>query len=116
MVTHRAGKLGSIEAAGLSPFCARVLAEVSNIPAGRVATYSQIARLIGSKSPRAVGGALRQNPDAPTIPCHRVVRSDGHLGGYFGQTSEEALAAKRRILEQEGISFDDRGRVLPEHF
>jgi methylated-DNA-[protein]-cysteine S-methyltransferase len=81
-----------------------------------VSTYSAIAALCGSSSARAVGQALRKNPFAPEIPCHRVVRSDGSLGGFFGRSSSDALDQKRRLLENEGIDFDSRGRVQPRFF
>ena len=94
-----------------SHFESRVHSAVAKIPPGRVATYGAIASQIGSGSARAVGQALRKNPFAPEVPCHRVVRSDGSLGGVFGKTSDAALARKRRLLEQEGVCFDDAGRV-----
>lgn len=89
----------------------RVYSAVSKIPRGFVATYSAIAAACGSGSARAVGQALRKNPFAPEVPCHRVVRSDGSLGGFFGKTSHGALWKKRRLLEAEGVEFDARQRV-----
>ena len=56
----------------------------------------------------ALAVAWAANPLAPIIPCHRVVRSDGSLGGY---SAEGGLALKRLLLEREGVSFDERGRV-----
>jgi methylated-DNA-[protein]-cysteine S-methyltransferase len=91
----------------------KVYSAVSQIPRGFVSTYSAIAALCGSSSARAVGQALRKNPFAPEVPCHRVVRSDGSLGGFFGRSSSDALDQKRRLLENEGIDFDTRGRVQP---
>ena len=67
----------------LSPFQRAVLLACARIPSGQTRTYSQIARAIGKpKAARAVGNALAKNPLAPIIPCHRVIRSDGALGGY----------------------------------
>ncbi len=91
----------------------KVYSAVSKIPPGFVSTYSAIAAACGSGSPRAVGQALRKNPFAPEVPCHRVVRADGLTGGFFGKTSRVALDQKRRLLEEEGIAFDTHGRVLP---
>ena len=69
------------------------------IPRGQVRTYAEMARAIGQpKAARAVGQALKRNPWAPAIPCHRVVASDGSLGGY---TAPGGLARKRRLLSAE---------------
>ena len=73
------------------------------IPKGKVATYSQIAKLAGNpKAARAVGALMRINADSPNTPCHRVVAKDGSLTGYSGQGG---LAGKRRMLLKEGIQF-----------
>ena len=69
------------------------------IPHGRVTTYKEIAKFIGRPgAARAVGNACKRNPDAPRVPCHRVVRSDGRLGGY-------ALGMRKKIklLEADGL-------------
>ncbi|MDR2399442.1 MAG: MGMT family protein [Endomicrobium sp.] len=64
-------------------FYKKVWTACFEIPAGKTLTYKQIAKKIGSpKAARAVGTALAKNPFAPIIPCHRVIRSDGKLGGY----------------------------------
>ncbi len=89
-----------------STFDRRVWELTARIPAGRVATYAAIARAMGTKGYRAVGGALNRNPHAPTIPCHRVVGSDGRLTGYAG-----GVDAKRRMLADEGVVFTRSGRV-----
>jgi methylated-DNA-[protein]-cysteine S-methyltransferase len=68
------------------------------IPAGRVATYGDVARKLGTKAYRAVGSALHRNPYAPVVPCHRVVGSDGGLTGFAG-----GLPKKQKMLEAEGV-------------
>lgn len=80
-----------------TPFQRRVWDALRAIPAGETASYSEIARRIGSPAAiRAVGTACGSNPVAPIIPCHRVLRSDGSLGGYgFG------LERKKMLLERE---------------
>lgn len=100
----------------MGDFANRVFAVVRRIPRGSVATYGQVARMIGApRSARYVGYALRANPapgtDAASIPCHRVVFKDGAVtsGFAFGGPDEQ-----RRLLEAEGIGFDDAGRVLME--
>jgi methylated-DNA-protein-cysteine methyltransferase-like protein len=80
----------------------KVYALAKQIPPGKVTTYGQLARLVGSPgAARAVGMCMKQNPDNKTIPCHRVVSSDGKLTGYaFGGTVK-----KEEILRQEGVYF-----------
>lgn len=87
---------------GLSAFERDVLLKALEIPVGEVRPYSWIAREIGRpKAVRAVGNALNGNPVPLLIPCHRVVRSDGHIGNYaFGSE------AKRAVLAAEGAAPD----------
>ena len=93
-------------------FQMKVYKATSRIPCGKVATYGWVARQIGCKSAQAVGGALRVNPFAPNVPCHRVIASDGSLNGFAGHTSGPFFAKKRRLLQEEGIAFDPLGRVI----
>ena len=80
-------------------FCQKVWLECAKIPKGETRTYGDLAKRIGNPgAARAVGSALAKNPFAPEIPCHRVVRSDGGLGGY---SAPGGIAAKRRILAKE---------------
>lgn len=79
------------------------------IPRGKVTTYKELARYVDS-SPRAVGGALGRNPHWPTVPCHRVVGSSGHLTGFAS-----GLKRKKQLLEQEGISVRNYRVDLREH-
>ncbi len=75
----------------------------NSIPKGKVATYGQLARLVGKpKTSRAVGVFMKNNPDAPMVPCHRVVASDGKLTGYSGVGG---IAQKKKMLISEGVSF-----------
>ena len=83
----------------LTEFEWQVLAMTSLIPVGETRSYRWIAEQIGKPlAARAVGQALRINPFAPVIPCHRVVRTDGSLGGYQGTSG---LAKKKLLLERE---------------
>ena len=87
-------------------FQARVLELVSRVPRGKVTTYKELARALGNpKACRAVGNALAANPSPLKIPCHRVVRSDGKIGGY-------KLGSRRKleILFQEGVEVE-KGKV-----
>ena len=76
---------------GATPFRLRVWRKVMGIPAGTVVTYGELARKIGCPSPQAVGQALKANPIPILIPCHRVVSSDGGLGGFSAGTEIKAL-------------------------
>ena len=88
--------------------CERVYAAVRLIPRGKVASYSQVAALVGNcKLRRYVGNALHRNPDNTKTPCHRVVNAKGECSGSFAFGGEEVQRAK---LEAEGIRFKG-GRV-----
>ena len=83
-----------------------VYQKLRQVPKGKVTTYQSLAQATGNtKAARAIGNALNKNPDAPHTPCHRVVRSDGSLGGYA-----LGLKAKINILKKEGIEIK-RGRI-----
>ncbi|MEM2881634.1 MAG: MGMT family protein [Candidatus Bathyarchaeia archaeon] len=92
-------------------FDERVWALIERIPRGRVTTYKIIAERLGSKAYRAVGNACRRNPNAPKIPGHRVVNSDGRVGGYMGRTSGAQVGRKIKMLREEGVEVEG-GRVL----
>ncbi len=82
---------------------------VKQIPRGRVSTYGALARALGDiRAARACGVMLSQNPDPPNIPCHRVVMSDGSLGGF---THPEGLKRKIELLRKEGVRIEN-GRVV----
>jgi len=73
------------------------------IPRGKVATYGQLAQLAGSPgAARAVGMCMKTNPNAPVVPCHRVVASDGSLTGY---SAGNGISTKQKMLQQEGVVF-----------
>lgn len=85
----------------ITSFQRKVYLELLNIPAGTTISYGELARRIGCRSAQAVGQALRRNPFAPDVPCHRVVAADGSLGGYNGERDGEQLERKRQLLESE---------------
>eukprot|EP01113_Clastostelium_recurvatum_P048202 TRINITY_DN8727_c0_g1_i1.p1 TRINITY_DN8727_c0_g1~~TRINITY_DN8727_c0_g1_i1.p1 ORF type:complete len:120 (-),score=16.02 TRINITY_DN8727_c0_g1_i1:26-385(-) len=91
---------------GCTPFQQRVYDLVSKVPKGSVTTYKIVADQLGCKSSQAVGQALRCNPYAPVVPCHRVVCSDRRLGGFFGQTDDVTILRKRDILKDEGVKIN----------
>ena len=76
---------------------------MKKIPRGKVKTYAQVAKAIGKPlAVRAVANAIGKNPYAPKIPCHRVIRSNGSLGGYSGKGG---VKTKRFLLQKEGITI-----------
>ena len=76
---------------------------LKKIPRGKVKTYSEVAKSIRKPlAVRAVANAIGKNPQAPHIPCHRVIRSDGSLGGYSGKGG---IKTKRLLLKKEGIKL-----------
>ena len=82
-------------------FQLKVWAYLRKIPRGSLQTYSQVAKGIGKpRAVRAVANAIGKNPHAPKIPCHRVIRSDGSLGGY---SAKGGIKTKRFLLKKEGI-------------
>ena len=91
-------------------FQKRVYEAVSLIPPGRVATYGEVARHIGCGSPQSVGQALKRNPFAPRVPCHRVIASTFTPGGFEGETGGATTRRKTALLAEEGVRFMD-GRL-----
>jgi len=89
-------------------FDERVWKIMKKIPRGKVTTYALIARKLNTKAYRAVGNACRRNPYAPRVPCHRVVRSDGTVGGFGGKTSGKTAERKIRLLRKENVRVKNR--------
>ena len=87
-----------------TPFRRRVWQALAGIPVGESRTYGELARLLHT-APRAVGGACGANNIALVIPCHRVVGSQGSLGGFMNATSGDPVAIKRWLLTHEGYRF-----------
>lgn len=76
---------------------------LSTVPSGQVTTYKILAEALGTKAYRAVGNAMNQNPyPRDLVPCHRVVNTDGRLGGYAGPSAE-----KIKRLQAEGVTVKD---------
>ena len=79
---------------------------LSKIPKGRITTYKEIAKALDTKAYRAVGKAMAKNPNVIDVPCHRVIKSDGSIGGYA-----LGIDKKIRLLKKEGITIK-KGRVV----
>ncbi len=92
----------------VTEFQQRVYDVLTKVPSGRITTYKELGKAIGGKGQiyRAIGNALNKNPFAPRIPCHRVVRSNGSLGGFSHGSSAKIL-----ILKKEGIVVAD-GKIV----
>lgn len=91
----------------ITQFQKKVYNTLNLIPRGKVTTYKLLWRFIECNSAQAIGQALTRNPDAPTVPCHRVIKTDGTIGGYaFG------IDVKRQILVSEGVMFDVNNHIV----
>lgn len=101
----------------LTPFRRRVYRTLLSVPPGRWTTYATMSAYLGS-GPRAIGNAMRTNPFPPAVPCHRVLATDRTLGGYKGAWNNggEYSVEKRKLLVEEGVEFDEKGRALGDCF
>jgi O-6-methylguanine DNA methyltransferase len=91
-----------------TPLQHQVWQALLQIPKGTTLSYQQLANKVGSpKAVRAVANAVGSNPISPLIPCHRVLRSNGHIGGYYW-----GLPAKLALLKEEGIDVSSFKRLL----
>mgnify|MGYP001584157386 CR=1 FL=1 len=84
---------------------------LQKVPRGKVTTYQELARTLGTKAYRAVGNAMHANPYAPKVPCHRVVKSDGRIGGFASGTKK-----KIEMLKKEGVEIIDSKVDLEKYF
>ena len=83
--------------------CYQLLAK---IPKGKISTYKEIAKALNTKAYRAVGNAMAKNPNPIVIPCHRVIKSDGSIGGYA-----LGISKKTSLLIREGIPIQ-KGKIV----
>ena len=97
-----------IQSKEITPFQRRVYLELLNVPKGETITYGELARRIGCRSAQAVGQALKRNPFAPVVPCHRVFASDGSPGGFHGERKGEMITRKLKMLEEEKIPISEK--------
>ncbi len=87
-------------------FSDSVYSLAKKIPKGKVSTYKMIAEKLGCKAYQAVGNALNKNPYSPIVPCHRIVTSDGRLGGFA-----TGIKNKIKLLGNEGIKIK-QGKII----
>ncbi|OBT66849.1 methylated-DNA-[protein]-cysteine S-methyltransferase [Pseudogymnoascus sp. 23342-1-I1] len=118
-------------AAKVTPYQERVYALLVQIPSGRITSYKSLSDALDS-SPRAIGGALRNNPFAPEVvsfppstigvqtlivfPCHRCIASTGFVGGFMGDWNKAPSGInqekKIELLKGEGVEFDEKGMLM----
>ncbi|KAF7897922.1 uncharacterized protein EAF01_008888 [Botrytis porri] len=102
---------------GITDFQRKVYTLLLQIPAGKVSSYASLAKAL-STAPRAVGGALRRNPYAPQVPCHRIICADGAIGGFKGEAQNAPSGVnqdeKLGLLKSEGVEFDENGQLKDE--
>ena len=94
-------------------FNEKVYPLLRKVPKGKVTTYKILAEALGTKAYRAVGQAMKCNPYAPEVPCHRVVLSNGKVGGFMGSSNSNSNEVKRKILllKKDGINVKN-GKIL----
>lgn len=113
---HIPAYLKKIQLSSKTPFQKRVLTALCQVPRGRYTTYGAMASHLKS-SARAVGNAMRENPFAPQVPCHRVLATGGGLGGFMGSWGRKGEEGKNdhkklSLLRGEGVMFDGKGKVV----
>lgn len=84
-------------------FAQKVYNQLQKVPKGRVTTYKILANSLNCSAYRAVGTALKNNPYAPKVPCHRVVSADGSIGGFKGRKTGKSIQEKISMLTKEGV-------------
>lgn len=97
----------------ITKFQKKVYSIVRKIPKGKITTYKEIAKKLKS-SPRAVGQALKRNPYAPKVPCHRVICSNRKIGGYAGKNPKN-IQKKINLLKKEGIKIKNQKIILQKN-
>jgi len=90
-------------------FNGKIYTLLRKVPKGKVTTYKALAEALGTKAYRAVGQAMRCNPYAPKVPCHRCVASDGSIGGFSGKWDPNSREVRKKIsmLIKEGVKISD---------
>lgn len=105
-----------IQGSNLTSFRKRVLLALCQVPRGQVSSYLALSNYLQS-SPRAVGNALRNNPFAPRVPCHRIVAADSGIGGFGGAwgTQGKHYSEKVELLKGEGVEIDEKEGKISGH-
>lgn len=90
----------------ITEFQRKVYLALLDVPCGETISYKALGQRIGCRSAQAIGQALKRNPFAPEVPCHRVIASDGSIGGFHGQRDGEMIEKKIKLLEEEKLKSD----------
>jgi methylated-DNA-[protein]-cysteine S-methyltransferase len=101
----------------LTPYRKKLYTTLLSVPRGQHTTYAAMSEYLDS-SARAVGNGMRNNPFAPDVPCHRVLASNGSIGGFNGEWGKDGKDAGKKLalLRGEGVRFDGLGKVVGEPF
>lgn len=86
----------------ITAFQRKVYLALLEVPRGSTISYKALGTKIGCKSAQAIGQALKRNPYAPYVPCHRVICTDGTIGGFHGMVEGDFIEKKQRLLREEG--------------
>ncbi|KAF2095670.1 DNA binding methylated-DNA--cysteine S-methyltransferase [Rhizodiscina lignyota] len=101
--------------AAVSEYQARVYNLLLQVPEGKITSYAAMAKALNS-SPRAIGGAMRNNPFAPEVPCHRCIASTGYIGGFKGdwEKAPSGINCEKKLdlLQSEGVKFNKDGMLV----
>lgn len=89
----------------ITDFQRKVYMALLDVPRGSTITYKELGQKIGCRSAQAIGQALKRNPFAPDVPCHRVIASDGSIGGFHGERGGEMVERKKQLLIEEGVTI-----------
>jgi len=92
-------------------FSEQIYLQLIKVPKGKITTYKALAHSLGSRAYQAVGTAMKNNPYAPKVPCHRVVLSDGSIGGFMGKKTGKTVTKKIKMLNKEGVKVVN-GKVV----
>lgn len=96
----------------ITEFQRRVYLALLDVPRGATISYKELGERIGCRSAQAIGQALKRNPFAPDVPCHRVICSDGSIGGFHGQRVGEMIDRKVRLLQLEAPPAPCEGEFI----
>lgn len=91
----------------ITDFQRKVYLALLDVPRGATISYKELGERIGCRSAQAIGQALKRNPFAPDVPCHRVISANGTIGGFYGKRDGEMIDKKRRLLLSEGVTLND---------
>lgn len=87
----------------ITEFQRKVYLALLDVPFGTTISYKELGKRIGCNSAQSIGQALKRNPYAPDVPCHRVINSNGSIGGFHGERTGEMIEKKLKLLQLEGI-------------